>query len=244
MRVRRPSDDALQRFGCRVLACGLALPTRLQFKDWAAVGRELGKQQTTLRWCIGDWWNYPGHSYGDRTELVEAEDWDGPAYSTCANVGTTAKAFELSRRRESLSFGHHTEVAHLSPRMAGELLDWCEQTAGGRPRSIRALREEIKRRLTPESAPSFGSLRQPTVALTIAPASPQEEQHVVRPAAGGPLHEPEVRDHLGKTSLGETSADREAVEIARAGLSVALGKAVSADLREQLLRCLKILASS
>jgi hypothetical protein len=32
--------------------------------------------------------------------IVEAQDWDGPDFKTCANAASVARAFETSRRRE------------------------------------------------------------------------------------------------------------------------------------------------
>jgi hypothetical protein len=35
-----------------------------------------------------------------------------PAFKTCANAGSIARAFETSRRREALSFDHHSAVTN------------------------------------------------------------------------------------------------------------------------------------
>ena len=53
--------------------------------------------------------------YGERKAIVEAEDWEGPAYQTCMHAAAVCPAFETSRRREDLSFRHHAEVAGLPP---------------------------------------------------------------------------------------------------------------------------------
>src|SRR5579872_4508832 len=52
---------------------------------------------------------------GERKAIVEADDWDGPAYQTCFNASNVSKKFKLNRRRLNLSFGHHAEVAALPP---------------------------------------------------------------------------------------------------------------------------------
>jgi hypothetical protein len=180
MRARGSSDYLdLQRHRCKVVACGLLLPSDLSLDDWANAGRVLGRQQHTLQWRTGDWWNYPGHSYGDRRATVEADDWTGPAYSTCANAGSVCAKFEVSRRRENLTFSHHAEVAHLPPATVDKLLDWCEEPIAttGKPRSVRMLREEVRRRMEKAIRPMqpTRNLRTfPTttefVALTITPA--------------------------------------------------------------------------
>jgi len=66
-------------------------------------------------------------------------------YKTAANVSSVCQAFEFSRRRENLSYGHHAEVANRDD--ADELLDWCEETGA----SVQDLRAE-KRRLSKEAA--------------------------------------------------------------------------------------------
>jgi hypothetical protein len=39
-------------------------------------------------------WAFGEHRYGNRKAIVEAENWDGPAFSTCVNAATVARAFE------------------------------------------------------------------------------------------------------------------------------------------------------
>jgi len=68
----------LQHHGCMPVSCGLLLPPDLTLENWAAVGRALGRQQHAVQWRIGDWWNHPGHAYGDRLTLVTEDDWTGP----------------------------------------------------------------------------------------------------------------------------------------------------------------------
>jgi hypothetical protein len=67
-------------------------------------------------------------SVSERKAIVKTEDWEGPKYQTCRNAASIANAFELSRRRDNLTFKHHAEVAALSPDEADALLDWCEET--------------------------------------------------------------------------------------------------------------------
>lgn len=106
----------------------LTLPEQLSFDDWLDIGRTLGKVEHAVSWWIGDWWAFGDHKYGDRKRAVEADDWDGPAFQACADCGSVARAFaETSRRRESLPFKHHREVAGLAPDIADKLLDEAER---------------------------------------------------------------------------------------------------------------------
>ena len=69
--------------------------------------------------------------------LVQGEAWGygelegicerfGLNYQTAMNSKSVCDSFEISRRRENLTFSHHAEVQGRSD--ADELLDWCEET--------------------------------------------------------------------------------------------------------------------
>jgi hypothetical protein len=115
--------------------------------DWWNLGTILCRSRSQLRWAFADWWAYADHRYGDRRQLVDGPDWNGPSYQTCMHMGTVARAFETCRRRQDLSFTHHAEVAGLPPAEADALLQWCiDEGEPDRPRSVADLREEIRRR--------------------------------------------------------------------------------------------------
>ena len=86
--------------------------------EWRAGGALLGKIERSVSWWLGDWWAFGEARYGERKTIVDAEDWEGPDFKTCANAANVARAFETSRRREVLSFSHHAEVAALPSRAA------------------------------------------------------------------------------------------------------------------------------
>jgi hypothetical protein len=75
-------------------------------------------------WWLGDWWAFGEHGYGDRKALVESEEWEGPAFQTCANAAFVCDKFETSRRREVVSFSIHAECASLPTAEADRVLDW------------------------------------------------------------------------------------------------------------------------
>jgi N6-adenosine-specific RNA methylase IME4 len=136
----------------RVFQTGWELPADLSETDWQAAGEVLGKVERSVSWWIGDWWAYGEATYGDRKAIIDADDWQGPAFQTAANAATVCRMFETSRRREILSFSHHAEVAGLAAAAADRWLDWCEETIAetGKPRSTRELRAAVNqaRRLT------------------------------------------------------------------------------------------------
>jgi len=120
----------------------LTLPVDLKFEEWCDIGGTLGRARNSLQWLIGDWWRY-GDQYGH--DLAQQVDQWGLAFHTCQNYASVCSSFEISRRRENLSFRHHAEVAALAPQEADELLDWCVLGKNER-RSTLELRREVKRR--------------------------------------------------------------------------------------------------
>ena len=128
---------------------GLDIPEGTSFEHWLALGKHLALTDNALAWRIGDWWVYGEHRYGDRIAAVRTRGWNGPSFGACRNYAMVARAFETSRRRDVLSFSHHREVASLSPAEADQLLDWAEEPRrnGGKPRSTRELRSQVRSRV-------------------------------------------------------------------------------------------------
>ena len=123
---------------------------KLSHDEWAEAGRTLAKIERSTMWWIGDWWAFGEHHYGERSSVVNGDDWDGPSFQTCQDAASVCRSFETSRRREVLGFNHHRELASLMrehPDEAVNLLHWCEEgiETDGKVRSIRALREQIKK---------------------------------------------------------------------------------------------------
>ena len=90
---------------------GLVFPRRLPFEAWLGVGARLSAVATSSAWCLGDWLIYGRAAYGGRYR--EAIGRTGLDYQTLRNCAWVAGRFELSRRRDTLSFGHHAELAAL-----------------------------------------------------------------------------------------------------------------------------------
>jgi len=120
----------------------LTLCTDLDEADWLACGRVLAQRQSANMWWIGDWWTFGEKRFGRRSAIVKSPGWHGPAHQTCRNAALVVRAFDLSRRRDKLSFGHHAEVAHarLTHEQADALLQWAIDTGA----SVQALRRYVK----------------------------------------------------------------------------------------------------
>lgn len=133
----------------QVLPVGWNLPEDLSETEWRQAGELLGKVERSVTWWLGDWWAFGEARYGQRKAVVEADGWEGPGYQACRDAASVCGKFDqLSRRRDSLSFNHHREVAALSSLEADALLDWAEETVTttGKPRSTREVRARVAQR--------------------------------------------------------------------------------------------------
>jgi hypothetical protein len=90
---------------------GLQFSRRMPFEVWADIGRQLSTVMTSSAWCLGDWLAYGQRTYENRYR--QAVEQTGLDYQTLRNYAWVARRFELSRRRGTLSFGHHAEVTSL-----------------------------------------------------------------------------------------------------------------------------------
>jgi hypothetical protein len=108
---------------------GYDLPAGLSFEQWLEIGEALQQMERSVKWWLGDWWNYGTRAYGEMASQASkdhVEDATGYAYHTIENAAAVARKFENSRRRENLSWSHHDAVAGLSPTDADALLDRAE----------------------------------------------------------------------------------------------------------------------
>lgn len=123
----------------------LDLPENLPVDEWLRIGLALARAEHSLMWWIGDWWAYGEHKYGDRKALIESDNWEGPAFQTCANAATVCRKITTSLRREVLGFSAHKEIAALPAEWHEKLLAWAADGPDGKPQTIAALKEEVRR---------------------------------------------------------------------------------------------------
>jgi hypothetical protein len=105
---------------------GYDLPPDLPYERWLEIGQTLQAMERSVKWWLGDWWNYGCRRYGEMVSQAardHVEDSTGYAYHTIENAGAVARKFENSRRRENLSWSHHDAVAGLPPVEADKMLD-------------------------------------------------------------------------------------------------------------------------
>jgi hypothetical protein len=115
------------------------MPNRdLDLPQWISAGRRLGAVGRCSRWWIGDWVRYGTSRWGER--YVEAARITGYDPKSLRNLAYVASRFELSRRRDNLSWSHHAELAVLSPY---EQDGWLDFVAAHRL-SVADLRVELR----------------------------------------------------------------------------------------------------
>ena len=107
--------------------------------EWVVQGRRLGMAGRHVGWWIGDWLRYGNAAYGER--YSRASKITGYDTQTLMNMVYVASRVEAARRRGSLSWSHHAEIAALPEDEQQRWLAHAEQSG----LSVRDLREEIRR---------------------------------------------------------------------------------------------------
>lgn len=114
----------LQVLGEAQPICGLVLPENTTVEVWASIGRSLYWSAQDFQWQLGDWAVFGCKKYGKLKEFAEA---NGINYQTLRNIAWVAENVELSRRRDTLEWSTHAEVAALKPEEQAEWLDKAEK---------------------------------------------------------------------------------------------------------------------
>lgn len=126
--------------------------------EWSALGRRFGEIGRCSQWWLGDWIHYGNERFGER--YARATKLTGYDAQSLMNMVYVASRFEISRRRENLSWSHHAELAALD--IPGQE-HWLDRASAERI-SVADLRVELRgrRRLTSPSGPDDQS---PTEAM-------------------------------------------------------------------------------
>jgi hypothetical protein len=99
----RPSLELTQVGWAPAVEVGLA--------EWSALGRRFGEIGRCSQWWLGDWINYGNERFGERyTRAVKLTGYD---VQSLMNMVYVASRFDISRRREILSWSHHSALAAL-----------------------------------------------------------------------------------------------------------------------------------
>jgi hypothetical protein len=103
----------------------LALPARIPLDEWRRIGRQIFAISNSSAWWLGDWLIYGQAEYPDRYKRAIEET--GLDYQTLRNYAWVARQFTPDRRRESLSFQHHAELASLPADQQNDWMDRAEK---------------------------------------------------------------------------------------------------------------------
>lgn len=83
----------------------------MDLTEWTAIGQRLGALGRCGQWGLGDWIRYGNAKFGER--YARAARITGYDAQTLMNMVYVASRFEISRRRENLSWSHHEALASL-----------------------------------------------------------------------------------------------------------------------------------
>jgi hypothetical protein len=89
----------------------LRLPETLPLASWRRIGQQINLISNSSQWWLADWLIYGQEKFPDRYKQAIAET--SLEYQTLRNYVWVARRFSVSRRRDTLSFQHHAEVASL-----------------------------------------------------------------------------------------------------------------------------------
>lgn len=153
--VRVSSLDALDN-SVMLRKSGLLFVRGVGFNSWESIGQQLLSVTESATWWIADWVAYGEQAFQDRYR--EAVQRTSLNYQTLRNYVWVARRFDLSRRRDNLSFGHHAEVAALDrPEQdywlrKAEELTWSRNQLRSEVRNSLRLRQAAEESLTTHSA--------------------------------------------------------------------------------------------
>jgi hypothetical protein len=123
---------------------GLIISRPLRFHIWEQVGQQLLVTAESSVWWIADWLLYGETTFHDRyREAITRTSLD---YQTLRNYVWVARRFDLSRRRDNLSFGHHAEVAALNRPEQDFWLRKADELGWSRNELRRQVRQSLRER--------------------------------------------------------------------------------------------------
>jgi len=108
------------------------------YEVWEAYGNGIRRVEGAIQWLIGDWLNYGERKYGEM--YAQAMDETDYEKKTLKNAKWVAGRIEVSRRRDTLNFSIHAEVAKLEP----EEQEYWLNEAVEQGYTVRGLRDAIR----------------------------------------------------------------------------------------------------
>jgi hypothetical protein len=121
-----------------ITAVGWRPTASLDYRDWVLEGRRIGLMWRGSPWWIGDWLLYGTARWGEM--YVQAAKVTGYDPKSLRNMRYVASRFDLSLRRDNLTWSHHALVASLEREAQGY---WLERAVNDRL-SVEDLRLELR----------------------------------------------------------------------------------------------------
>jgi hypothetical protein len=118
---------------------GAAATRPATFEEWQAATEWAKACEKGSPWWVGDLLALGEATYGEM--YTQALDATGYKYQTLVNMKNVARSVQSNRRRETLSFAHHAEVAALLPEEQTAWLDLAE----GQSLTVQQLRLRIRK---------------------------------------------------------------------------------------------------
>jgi hypothetical protein len=95
--------------GVSITRVSWSAPSDLPLSGWVDQGHRIGLMGRSAGWWVGDWLRFGNARYGEKyARAIRITGYDA---QTLMNMVWVASRFEISRRREKLSWSHHVELA-------------------------------------------------------------------------------------------------------------------------------------
>ena len=118
-------SSALEAAGAVVTETSLGFKNgKVSWESYERLGSFIGQMNRSCAWWVGDLIVYGEEIFGEEHAQIERNL--GLAPQTIANRASVARHIPPSRRRASLPFGVHAEVAYLDPKVRDQWLDRAE----------------------------------------------------------------------------------------------------------------------
>lgn len=110
----------------------------MEYRDWVFEGRRIGAMGRGSPWWVGDWLLYGTARWGERyAEAVKITGYDA---KSLRNMRYVASRFDLSLRRDVLSWSHHALLVALD---VEERRSWLDRAVSDKL-SVDDLRVELR----------------------------------------------------------------------------------------------------
>jgi hypothetical protein len=126
---------------------------------WKAVGVRIAEYSDATAWWLGDWLAFGQTKYGRRYK--EGIALTGLEYQTLRNYAAVARRFDVSRRRDNLSFQHHAEVCSLTDNDQNFWLDLAGESHWSK--------SELRRRVRTAAAGPTAAAQDAVLRLVLEP---------------------------------------------------------------------------